>query len=572
MSKLKIFALGGLGEIGKNMYVVDINDKIFVFECGSTAPVSQVFGYDSIIPDFKYLLENIDRVQGVFISQFKQKYSGGFSRIIKELKVPYYASSFTIEAIKKRYLPHIPDDEKEGLEFKLLNRGDIVSFDDVQVECFTLTNSTPDTFGYALKFNAGTIEEPKIKNIVYLPDFDFDQNLWGHFRTDFKSLNRIADEGVFALLSPSTGADKIGHITTDGKLDLGLHKLMAHKGRTYILMDAENVSGMLQVIDAADFQKRYLTIIGAKARQLVELSMELGYSRKHEECYLHKQDLNDEYRNSENTVIIIAGEQTEEFFALQRIANYQDPHYILTPNDNVIILIDTPKKYEKVQATTWDNIWFDNANLIEFDKKLMPEPMCGSEDIKLLYSLLSPEYIIPINGDYRMLKAQATIALNYGIDEEHIINLENGVFACFEDNKYVKTHESIETGDILFGEESDSDINDYVAREREALTQEGFLVVSGMINLKDRKRYGDIEIVSSGFLPEFGQDDAIKIIKEEFNAIVDEHLANKKVDYKELRSDLKNALSKRILKETKKRPILIPVVIDISSISAKTTE
>ena len=164
-----------------------------------------------------------------------------------------------------------------------------------------------------------------------------------------------------------------------------------------------------------------------------------------------------------------------------------------------------------------------------------------------------------------MLKAQVALAVNYGINPKNVVELDNGLFASFTDGKLVDSMDGIDTKEILFGNEADSDINDFVAREREALTQEGFLVVSGMINLKEREIYGNIEIVSSGFLPEFGQEKEFNSIKEEFKNVVNSHLRLKKVDYKDLRQDLKNVLSKKILRDTKKRPILIPVIVDIST-------
>lgn len=561
MTNIKFFALGGLGEIGKNMYVLEVGEKIFVFDCGSITPMSQVFGYDSIMAGYQYLIENQDRIQGIFLTHFKPKAMGGFPRIIKDLKVPFYASRFTIKAIENRYLSN---EEKEDVNFQHIGRNHSLDFDDVKMEFFIVSNSVPDALGIAVKVNVGEDDNPIYKNIVYLPDFDFDQNKKGRYRTDFKTLNRIADEGVFILLSPSTGAAKTGHITTDGNLKNGLHKLMSHEGRTFIIMNADNVTGMLEVIDAADNQRRKVTIIGAKARSLVELSMSLGYTPEYEETYLAKSKLNDEYRNSPNTVVIIAGEETEQFFALQRIATFQDPKYFLKASDNVVFLLETPKKFEKVLANSWDNIWLDNANLIEFDISLMPDPMCGAEDLKLLYSLLSPEYIIPISGDYRMLKAQKSIALDYGFDYDKIIFLENGVFAKFEGNEYIDDFDSIETQEIMFGEESDSDINDYVAREREALTQEGFVIISGLINLKEREICGDIDLISQGFMPKEEQDSLIPKLNEKFKQIVNEHLRLKKIDFKELRSNLKIELSKEIQKITKKRPTLIPVIIDVS--------
>ncbi len=567
MANIRFFALGGLGETGKNMYVLEVNSKIFVLDCGSSAPIVQDYGYDSIIPDVSYLIENKERIQGVFISHFRQKSSGGFIRIFKDLKVPYYGSNFTLTAIKKRYIDTMEDpEEKEGLDFRVINTTDTVEFDDVSVRCFTLSSCTPDTFGYAFKVNIAPegAEKPNYKNFVYMPDFNFDQNIKGHFRIDFKMIDHIAYEGVIALFSPSTGAPNIGHITTDGKLKLALEKVLSHKGRTYILMDAENVAGIVQVLDVVKAKNRQTTIIGSKARNSVELAMELGYTQEYGDSYITKSKLNDDIRNSENTVIILAGEQIEEYMALERIAMFEDKHYILNPTDNVLFLVDTPKKYEKMLARSWDNIAMDNANLIEFDNKLMPESLCGAEDLKLLYSLMSPKYIIPIEGDHRMAKAQADIALEFGYNPSNVIQIDNGDIIEFNNDDCLGIVGKIETNDILFGFETEQDINDYVARERQALTSEGFIVVSGLINLKERKQVGDVELTFCGFLPEYGQEEVKEIIKEKFKEIVNYHLKLKKVDYKELRLDLKNELSKLIMREAKKKPTLIPVIIDIS--------
>ena len=257
---------------------------------------------------------------------------------------------------------------------------------------------------------------------------------------------------------------------------------------------------------------------------------------------------------------------------MQDIATFQDKHYKLRRDDNVAILLDTPKKFEKELAITWNNIWFNNAKILDFDINLMPVPMAGAEDLKLLYSLLSPEYVVPISGDYRMLKAQDDLLKSFGFKNDNIIIIDNGDVIEYSDGVLKNTDEKVETKEILFGNAADSDINDFVAREREALTKEGFVVISGMINLKEREIFGEVQIVSSGFLPEYGQEEEFNSLKELFISIVNEHLRMRKVDYKELRQELKNELSKKILKDTKKRPILIPVIIDISGSTSNVNE
>lgn len=567
MGNFKFFALGGLGEVGKNMYVFETEHDLYILDIGSKTPPTEVNGYDSLVSDYTYVLEHLDKLRGVFISKFGEKSSRAFLRVIRDLKVPFYGSPFTIEAIKRRYMP-FADEEDKDVDFRVMHHEEILEFEDSKIEAFGVTTSVPDSYGFAIKINTGDEENPSWKNCVYLPDCDLDQNMWGHFRTDFKSITRIADEGVLVYFSSSSGAGKVGHITTDGSLDLALRKIMAQEGRTYLLMDAENISGILQVIDAAYVQKRRVTIIGHKARFLVELAMELNYTRVNKNLYMPKEVLDDEKRNADDAVVIIAGDQLDTFHFMEGIATFQDKHYRLKRTDNVAILLDTPKKFEKELAITWNNIWFNNAKILDFDINLMPVPMAGAEDLKLLYSLFSPEYVVPISGDYRMLKAQNDLLYDFGFKKENVIIIDNGDVVEYKDGSIRVTDDPVPTKEILFGNAADSDINDFVAREREALTKEGFVVISGMINLKERELYGNIEIVTSGFLPEYGQEEEFEGLKETFKDIVKEHLRMRKVDYKDLRQELKNELSKKILKDTKKRPILIPVIIDISGTTA----
>ena len=561
MENIKFFALGGLGEVGKNMYVIEYKEKIFVFECGSAEPLNDVDGYDSIIADYSYLLKNIDRVQGVFLTRFGERSTGAFLRIIKDLKVPYFGGAFTIEAIKRRYLT----ESNEEVDFRIVEAGNKLYFDDIELDIFALTSNMPDTIGVAMMVNVSGDDKPEYKSVVFLPDFCFDQNIWGHFKTNFKHIAEIAAKGTLALLCPSFGATKIGHVTTDGKLDMALRKIMSQKGRIFALMDAENVSGILQVIDAIYYQGRHVTIIGYKARRLVELAMELGYTRINNELYLKKETLNDEKRNSDESVIIIAGDQTDPYKSMQAIASYTDKHYALKPDDNIVLLLEVPKKYEKELAKTWNYVWFIEANIIDFDSKLIPISCAGSEDLKLIYSIFQPDYLIPISGDYRMIQAQRDLALDYGFKPDKVIDLNNGEVLILNNDGYTFASEKIETKEILFGIELESDINNYVARERESLAQEGFCIVTGMINLKEREICEECEIETFGFVPEISSTDVYNDIRSKFNEVVQEYLRLKKVDYRELRQELKIQLAKTILRVTKKRPVLIPVIIDVSA-------
>ena len=573
MVNYKFFALGGLGEVGKNMYVFETDKDLYLIDIGSEKPSSDVNGFDALVPDFTYITEHIDKLRGVFISRFGEKTTGAFHKIIRDLKVPFYASKFTIEAINRRYINNKENKDREdfnaddykNIDFKVMEPNEVFEFEDSKIEAFKITTSVPDSFGFAIKIDVSEEgEEPNYKNCVYLPDCDLDQNVWGHFKTELNALAKIADEGVVCLFSASTGAPKMGHVTTDGNLDLALRKLMAQDGRMFLLMDAENTSGILQVIDAAYVQKRHVTIVGHKARDLVELAMELKYTRINQNLYMKKEVLTDEKRNAKDSVIILAGERDDPFNFMSSIARFEDKHFRIKNGDNVVLLLDVPKKYEKKLARIWNEVLFNNVKLVDFDVNLIPVPMLGAEDLKIMYNLFSPKYIIPITGDFRMLKAQERIALDYGYKRENIISIENGDVATFRNTDFVNKDEKIETKEILFGMEVDSDINDFVAREREALTNEGFVVISGMINLKERTFHGDVEIESSGFLSRYGQEEEFESIKKAFKDIVMAHLRQRKVDYKELRQELKNELSKKILKDTKKRPILIPVVVDIS--------
>lgn len=567
MSKIRFFALGGQNELGKNMFVLEIGEKIFVFEAGASSPLSQSLEYDQVLPSIKYLLENLERVQGIFLSHFHDSVCGALLKIIGEAKIPFYGSKFTIEAIEKRYLVSITTEEKANTDLRAVGENEVINFNGIDIQFFSVTNNVPGTIGFAVKVDISEENDGSdIKNIVFFPECNFDENLDRGYKNNYKALAKIAEEGVLVFLSPSTGANRPGHITTDEKLDMSLQKVMSQEGRLYVLMHANNVAGMIKVIKAAASQERHVTIIGGKARILVELAAEQGYSVLPDNgLYMCKSELDDEKRNSDNTVVIISGEGSEPLVALQKIALREDKHYKLLNTDNVVILTEFQKKYEKILAKTWDMIWTTNSNLIDFDAKLIPKTIAGSEDIKLMYSMLNPKYVIPINGETVMLKDQRRIALDYGYDENHVIEIDNCQIIEFNNGEYAGIVDSFKPEETYFSSILDTEISNQVAAEKNAMAKEGFIVISGMINLKEREVYGDIQTVFYGFLPKISKDIIIQKMKDIFISEVEKHLKMKKIDYKTLRGDIREKISDMIKEDVKKKPVIITVIVDISN-------
>ncbi len=554
MAYIKFFALGGLGENGKNLYVVEINRKMIVLDAGLQHPSGDLLGIDAIIPDISYLVQRKDDIVGVFLSHAHDKQIGALPKILSSLDVPIYGTSYTMAVVRDMLT-------ENGMNFNDYKLNEVkyksfIKFDDFYIEYFSTTHSVPLSAGIAIYTEDGAI--------IYMTDFTFDQNVSKYYETDFKRLSKISDYGVLALLSESKGALNIGHSSTDSNLKKVLRNtLTTSEHRVIVAMYSTELSNIQLVIDEAIKAGKKISIIGRRAQRLVDIGELMGYIEIPENQLVNLKFIDNENKNEfDDVVFLVNGERHEPFFMLQRMAKGYDRLLNIIPTDTILFMCPPLVGTEKIAAKTYNVICKLGANMIKVDKNLLSTFHASSEDLKFLYSVLEPKYIIPINGEYRHTLAQFNIAKEKGYNENNVFMLDNGEAISFIKGKKDKQHELIPNGAIMIDGTFETDINSIVLKERELLSEDGFLLVIANIDARERIMFNSPEIVSRGFMYMKENEDIIKQIGEIYEKETRIQFDKKYIDWKEYKDNLRHEIGKYLYNQTKRKPIVIPVIID----------
>ncbi len=554
MSKIKIFALGGLGENGKNMYCVDVDNKIFILDAGLKYPTQELFGVDSIIPDFTYLEKNKSRIIGLFLSHGHEDHIGAVPKLLKTINIPIYASYFTLAILKDALTFQGMD--LDDYKFTEVSSRKPMTFDNIRVDFYRVTHSIPESLGIAISTFDGVI--------VYAPDFNFDQNVQGVYKTDFEKLTQIAGQKVLALMVESLGAEKVGYTHSTEELDYTLNRAFYQaKSRIIVSAFSTDLARIQKIIDIALKYERNIAIIGRKTQRTVDIAVNLDYLRIPDDKLINLRFIDDKNKNElKDAVVLVTGDRHEPFYMLQRMVKKHDKLIHINKDDTIILLTPPIPGTEKIAARTLDILYRYDTNVIKINKKILPSAHAGSEDVKLLINILNPKYIIPVIGEYRHQYAMNRICIQHGYDQDRVFVLDNGVVLQLEEGKVVNNKEKIPNGDILVDGILDGDLNDVVLRDRELLSQDGVLLVIANIDARKKKVITKVEIVSRGFIYMKENEELIKEVEDIFYKVSEKILKNKYVDWKAFREMLKDDISKHLYRITKRRPIIIPVLID----------
>ena len=554
MSKIKIFALGGLGENGKNMYCIDVDNKIFILDAGLKYPTQELFGVDSIIPDFSYLVKNKSRIVGLFLSHGHEDHIGAVPKLLKTINIPIYASYFTLAILKDSMVDQGLDVE----EYKLntVSSRKTLSFDNIKVDFYRVTHSIPESFGIAISTIDGVI--------VYAPDFTFNQNVHGVYKTDFDKLSKIASQKILALLIESLGAERVGQTHSTEALDYALNQAFYQaKSRIIVSAFSTDLVRIQRIIDIALKYERKIAIIGRKTQRTVDIAVNLDYLKIPDDKLISLRFIDDKNKNElKDAVVLVTGDRHEPFYMLQRMVKKLDRLIHIDKDDTIILMTPPIPGTEKIAARTLDILYRYDTNVVKINKAILPPAHAGSEDIKLLINILNPRYIIPVIGEYRHQYAMNHLCIQHGYAENDVFVLDNGTVLQLEEGKVVKTNERIKNGDILVDGILDGDLNDVVLRDRELLSQDGVLLIIANIDARKKLVITDIEIVSRGFIYMKENEELINEVEAIFYKVSEKILKNKYVDWKAFREMLKDDISKHLYRVTKRRPIIIPVLID----------
>ena len=550
MSKIKIFALGGLNENGKNMYVVEVDKDIFVFDAGLKYDNEQKLGIDYIIPSFDYLVQNKKRIKGVFITHGHDSHMGAISdlvAVIPDIKI--YGTKFTIEMVKR-------DLEKAGLTSKYLKEVRPHSKLDFKANAIfpiSVTHSIPDAVCYVLYTKDGAI--------VYTGDFVFDSTMQGNYKTDIGKLAYVGKQGVLCLLSESMYADRPGHTSPNNRVSSFIREVLSKaEGRIIATIFTAHIYRIQEIFDEVSKTHKKIVIMGKSLQDLINQAIKDNYLRIDPNKIGDLTNLNDK-----EVIILISDDKEKPYNNLERIIKGFDKYIKLKEDDTVFITEPPAPGIEKATALIMDEIAKLNADAICLSSKHHLLHHASREDLMLMINLMNPKYYFPVKGEYRLQYANAEVAEELGIPKENIILKLNGDVAEFKNGKLQDTKEHINVDDILIDGKSNEDIGDLVLKDRELLGENGIVIVSCTVDKQTKQILAGPEILTRGFIYVKDNLDVIEQSKELCKEIIEESIdiTNKKVDFTYIKTEIRDRLGKLYYSIAGSKPMIITVVQEV---------
>ena len=552
MSKINFFSLGGLQENGKNLYCLDIDGKIFVLDCGLKYPTAELYGVDVIVNDISYLVENKNRIVGIFLSHAHDDHIGGVSYLLKEIDVKVYASKFTLCILRERFKEDNYVEKKDQLVE--VNSRTALKFDEIVVRFFEVAHNIPECFGIAIKTIDGYI--------VYTANYNFDQNSKIDYAHMFRSLAVFAKEGVLALLTESLGANNETSRGTILEVKLRLTNIISSAdSRLIFTLFSSDILRMQQIVNIAIEHNKKIAIIGRKTQKIVNQAIEQGYLRIPDKNMANLKFMDANNKNDDkDLVVLVTGERHEPYFMLQRMARGIDKLIHLEPTDQIVIMTKPMLGTEKMASRTLDIIYHVTSRITELNPNLLPAYSANREEIKEMINMLMPKYIIPIIGEYRHQYAVRIIADCIGYKDDQVLIADNGDILSFEYGKYVGITGDVASSEVLIDGKAFKDVSDVVMRDRELLAEDGLILITANINPRTKTILVGPEIVTKGF--SYNDDsELIHEIKNLFMLVASKFLTSKFINWSEFKTNIKNEISHYIYKETKRNPIIISVLI-----------
>ena len=549
MSKIKIFGLGGLNENGKNMYIVNVDDNIFVFDAGLKYPGSNMLGVDYIIPNFDYLKENKDKIRGIFITHGHDGNMGALPDILNEMPdIPVYATKFTMNLIKKEL------DEKNVKATKLKeirphSKIDVANFSIFPIE---VTHSIPEAVLYVLYTDDGAI--------VYATDFVFDSTMLGSYKTDIGKLAYVGKQGVLCLLCESCYAYRTGHTSPSHRIYSKMWDILnGTEDRIIVSLYPDHIYRLQEIFDAVSRTKRKIVIMGKKLQEAVDYSIDNNYLSVDKRIIGNLSNIKDK-----DVVIIVADDKEKEVASLEKIINGYDKYIKLKAGDTVFISEPVYPGNEKIVSKIIDDLSRLDVEAISLSMKKHVLHHASSEDLMQMINLMNPKYYMPVRGEYRYQYMNANVAELTGINKDNILLKLNGDVVEFDNGVLQDNNEHIKTDEILIDGNQSDDIGELVLKDRQLLSKNGIVIVSASLDKKTKKILVEPQIITRGFI--YVKDNLDLIAKTEElckEVILDLVEPNKKVDFTGLKLRIRDVLSHYFEKETGSVPMIITVISEI---------
>ena len=548
--KIRVFSLGGVGEIGKNMYVIEVDDDLIVIDSGLMFPDDDMLGIDVVIPDISYLVENKDRVKGIILTHGHEDHIGALPYVVKKLNVPLFGTRLTLGIVKEKLREKGLD---KSVDYRIIDNKTKIIIGTTTVNFFRTNHSIPDSVGVCIETNQGSI--------VHTGDFKFDQNPVDGVYSDIGKMSLIGEQGVLCLLSDSTNAERPGVSVSESAIGQGITDAFSKaKGRVIVATFASNVHRIQQVFNAAIQTNRKVIVSGRSMVKIVSIAIELGYLNVPNDILINVEDV-DRYDDQELT-ILTTGSQGEPLSALSRMAKGAHKQITIRPTDTIIISATPIPGNEKSVTKIVDLLYRTGAEVVFGQKNVHTTGHGCQEELKLMLNLMRPKYFIPIHGEFRMQHVHSQLAKTCGINEENIFLIDKGDVVEFA-NSEGKLSGKVTSGNVLIDGIGVGDVGNIVLRDRRLLSKDGILVVVVTLNKASNAIISGPDIISRGFVyvreSESLLEEANKLVSITLTKCIGENVN----EWSALKSNIRDVLSRFLFEQTRRRPMILPVIMEV---------
>ena len=549
--KIKVIPLGGLGEVGKNITVIEYGDEIIVVDCGMTFPDSEMYGIDVVIPDVTYLVNNKERVKGFFITHGHEDHIGAIPYILKQINAPIYATNLTIGLIQNKLEEHKMLDI---VELNVVKPGDTIALEKLKVEFIRVNHSIADSCALAIHTPLGIV--------VHTGDIKVDFTPVDGKVIDLQRLAKIGKQGVLLLMADSTNACHPGYTMSEKTVGETLDNLFSKgTGRIIVATFASNIHRLQQIINSSIKYGRKIAFSGRSMEKISEVAIKLGYLDMPEGLLIDLKDL--KLYNSNQITIVTTGSQGEPMSALTRMACSNHKNIQIEKDDMIIISANPIPGNEKAISKVINELTQKGANVIyKSIEEIHVSGHACEQELKLLQSILKPKYFMPVHGEYKHLRKHILIAEEVGLEKGKSFILENGDVLSVN-RKSACISGKVQAGNILVDGIGIGDVGNIVLRDRKNLSKDGIINIIVAIEKESRSIVSGPDIVTRGFIYVRESEELVKQIKEISYDSIQSSIDKNIFKWSEIKNNIRNDVGSFIYSKTKRKPIIVPIIMEV---------
>lgn len=548
---LRIIPLGGLGEIGKNITAIEYEDEIIVIDCGISFPDEDMYGIDLVIPDIKYLLDNKDKVKGLFLTHGHEDHIGAIPYILKQINMHVYGTKLTIGLVESKLKEH---DMLSKTNLIPTIPGESIKLNKLIIEFIRVTHSIAESCALAIHTPIGIV--------LHTGDFKIDYTPIDGKVMDLNRIAQLGQEGILLLMADSTNVERAGHSLSEKIIGETLNRIISNaNGRVIVATFASNIHRMQQIADASMMYNRKIVFSGRSMENISNVAMDLGYLHIPKESIVGIEDLN--RYPSDKITIITTGSQGEPMAGLSRIAYGSHRHISIEQDDLFIISASPIPGNDKLVSRVINQLYRKGVEVIYEDlEDIHVSGHAYKEELKLIHTLVKPKYFMPVHGEYRHLKHHSDLALKLGMDKSNVFTLETGQVLEISQDKAIAT-EKVHTGVVFVDGIGVGDVGNIVLRDRRDLARDGMVTIVVAINKETYSIVSGPDIITRGFIYARESEGLIKKIKDVAKEEIEICLENNIIEWQVLKSGVRKSVEQLLYHKTKRRPSVFPIIMEV---------